>query len=383
MVSPTTRHPRMRRPLAVLAGLGLAWSGLTLASASSGAELDPQNSLIGRDDGSRRPPKPPPPPPEPEPSEFTIAVFGDTQAWVFGNDPRFSAATTWLSENADDLNLAHVLHSGDVVNWGWLAPSQFAIADAAYAVLDEADIDFSLAIGNHDARVVGHDGVPGSTGYGGSAYVNNPWCPDPVHTALDDPADCHSPILIRQTQEFNEVFSTARTQPAGVFEPGLVVNSYATFSAGGADWMVLTLEMNARHAAIDWAKDVVAAHPSHNVIVQTHYYLNGDGSITGSNSGYGATSGVYLYTNLISQYPNIKLVFSGHTGSAAQRTDTTVGGNTVVSALYNTFGGTHNALQLVTIDTATGTVSGQWHATQTGGQNFDQHAWEHTMTITE
>lgn len=368
-----------RRTAAFASALAVGLSGMAWASASAVA---PAGDLwqTNPDHGSR---PVPPPAPEPEPTEFTIAVFGDTQTWVFGQDDRFSEAATWLADNAEELNLAHVLHSGDVVNWGWLAPSQYAIADAAYQVLDEAGLPYSLAIGNHDARIVGHDNIPGSTGYGGGAYVNNPECADPVNTRLDDPADCSSPILIRQTQEFNEVFDTDRVGSEGEFEAGLVDNSYTTFSAGGADWMVLTLEMNARPAAIEWATDVVEAHPTHNVLVQTHYYLNPNGSITTSNSGYGATSGTYLYDTLISQYPNISMVFSGHTGTSAQRTDQTVGGNTVVSALYNSFGGQHNAVQLITIDTATGEVSGEWHATRTGGQNFDQYAWSETLSIVQ
>ena len=56
---------------------------------------------------------------------------------------------------------------------------------------------------------------------------------------------------------------------------------------------------------VDWAKTVVAGHPAHNVIVVTHMYLEGNGSISTSNGGYGANSPKYLYDNLISRYANV------------------------------------------------------------------------------
>ena len=55
-------------------------------------------------------------------------------------------------------------------------------------------------------------------------------------------------------------------------------------SAGGYNWMVLTLELWPRNEAVDWAQ-AVAAHPKHNVIVVTHSYLNANGTIYTSQRG--------------------------------------------------------------------------------------------------
>lgn len=81
------------------------------------------------------------------------------------------------------------------------------------------------------------------------------------------------------------------------------------------DWLVLTLELWPRVEAVQWARGVVAAHPRHNVIINTHAYLTADGSIA-QNSDYGVSSPQYLYDNLVKVYPNIKMVFSGHVGQA-------------------------------------------------------------------
>ena len=42
---------------------------------------------------------------------------------------------------------------------------------------------------------------------------------------------------------------------------------------------MLNLELWPRHPVISWAREVIAAHPNHNVIIVTHSYLNGGGGI--------------------------------------------------------------------------------------------------------
>jgi len=43
-------------------------------------------------------------------------------------------------DNRDRLNLKYVMHSGDVVDWGWLVPSQFDLDEAAVKKLSDAGI---------------------------------------------------------------------------------------------------------------------------------------------------------------------------------------------------------------------------------------------------
>lgn len=142
----------------------------------------------------------------------------------------------------------------------------------------------------------------------------------------------------------------------GVFEPGKIDNHWTTFNADGADWLVLTLEFHARPAAITWAQNVVKLHPQHNVIVQTHSYLTGNGAISQTNAGYGSTTGQYLFDNLIAKYPNIKMVFSGHTGNGTTKVDTGVNGNKILSYLGAFHSTSTNPVRIVTIDADTGVV---------------------------
>jgi hypothetical protein len=285
---------------------------------------------------------------------FTIAVLPDTQQeTTHASDTRFANRTKWLVDNREKLNLQYVLHAGDVVNWGWLVPSQFTIAKAAMKRLTDAGIPYSLSIGNHDTAAVGWNGRAGSTGYGGSAYAYNPECPTRLSAA-----ECRSRLLVRKTAEFNEAFPLSTVRGVGgAFESGKVDNIWTTFEAGGTKWLVVTLELWPRAAVVTWAQQVVATHPEYNVVVQTHSYLTSSGGINQTKGGYGATTGQYLFDNLIRKYANIKLVFSGHTGNAARRVDKGVKGNKIVSYLQTFHSNTTNPVRIVTINPASGLVT--------------------------
>jgi hypothetical protein len=174
-------------------------------------------------------------------------------------------------------------------------------------------------------------------------------------------------VTVRDTTAYNRTFPVARFRNVeGTYEPNKIDNAYATFTAGGVDWMVLTLELWPRTGAVNWAKEVVRTHPGHNVVIVTHAYLEANGSISTSNGGYGATSPQYLYDNLVKLYPNVKIVLSGHTGQSAVRTDVGAGGNKIVSLLQTYHSQNTNPVRIVDIDTAAGTVSSRVYAPLTG-----------------
>jgi hypothetical protein len=325
---------RTRSALSTISALALTSTLVVLGSASAGASDD--EALDGKS-GSQDP-------------SFTFAVVPDTQQEVLDtDDPRFLNRMQWLTDNRARLDLRFVMHIGDITNWGWLVPSQYEIASDAMLPLERAGIPYTVAIGNHDTRAVGWDGVGG---YGGSAYAQNPEC-----LVRFSPSECDTRKLVMHTEEFNAVFPPERIENVGgTFEPGKSDNMFTTYRAGGRDWLVLVLELWPRAEAVEWAKDVVAAHPDHNVIVNTHSYLNGNLTINQTDGGYGHTSGQYLYDELISRYENIKLVFSGHTGIAGNRTDVGVHGNEIHSFLQTFHSNSTNPVRLVTVDTRRGTL---------------------------
>jgi hypothetical protein len=303
-------------------------------------------------------PKPPAPAPGDDDNTFGIAVFPDTQAetTVKANTP-FLNRVNWVAANKTSLDLRYVLHTGDMTNWGWLDAAQFTRAKAAMDVIRNAGIPYSLAVGNHDTRAVGWNGKAGSTGYGGSAYASNPECRPRLGAAA-----CKSSLLIRNSDSFNATFPVSSlSNVGGVFEAGRIDNNWTTFTANNTRWLVLTIEFDPRAAAVEWARKVVASHPTYNVIIQTHHYLDSSGAISTSNNGYGSKSPAYLYDKIVSKYANVKLVFSGHVGRFASRSDT-INGNTVVSFLGNDLGGpSYNPVRIVRINAVTGAVTSTVH----------------------
>ncbi|MCA0295750.1 MAG: metallophosphoesterase [Actinobacteria bacterium] len=290
-------------------------------------------------------------PSEPGTDTFSIAVLPDTQNETSNsaNTP-FLGRVNWLVANRGTFDLRYVLHTGDMTNWGWLEPVQLTRAKAAMDVIARAGIPYSLTVGNHDTEAVGWSGH--GTTYGGSAYQDNPECLIRLGAAA-----CKSTLLLRHTEAFNQTFPVASIAGVGgVYENGKIDNNWTTFSANGTDWLVLTLELWPRTGVVDWARGVVAGHPDHNVIIQTHNYLTSKRTIEKGNGGYGATSPRYLYDQVIAKYPNVKLVFSGHTGGFGARVDTP-NGHTVLAYLGNLLSGSnHNPVRLVSINTRSGDV---------------------------
>ena len=282
-------------------------------------------------------------------SKFTFAVIPDTQVEVLrSTDTRMVQRNQWLAQQ----DVAFAAQTGDLVNWDTSAHEQYARAKTGMTVLHDNGIPYTVAVGNHDTA---------ATGVGGSA------------------APGHTPTLVRDTSTLNRYFSAADFgQVGGAFEPGKIDNVYATYQAGGKKWMVLTLEFCARQSVVEWARGVVASHPDYNVIVSTHYYLTGSAAIGGDNAGYGATTPQYVYDRLVSQYPNIKMVFSGHVGYAQKsRVDTGVNGNKIYSFLTTFHEGETNPVRMISVDTAAKTVSSKIYAPYTS------RTWsEYDQTIT-
>lgn len=257
-------------------------------------------------------------------TKFSIVVFPDTQQEVvWGTDKRLRQRSDWIVQNQVVRDFRFALHVGDVVNWDTSDHSMYVSAAKNLLPL-QAAMPWVSAIGNHDTAAV----CPG----GGACPGQN------------------TRVTVRNTDTFNTYFPESKfTGLAGQFEAGKVDNAFSIFRAGGVSWLVLNLELWPRKAAVSWAAKVVADHPRHNVIIVTHAYLSSKGGLS-SSSGYGETSPRYLFDNLVKRYENIKLVVSGHTGTAATRIDKGKAGNRIVSLLQAFHSNTTNPLRLVEFD---------------------------------
>jgi len=243
--------------------------------------------------------------------KFVIPIFPDTQGEVGGQMDMFNSQLYWIVSQKDSLNIPYVLHVGDIVNFDNIG--HWENADKGFKILDDAKIPYVLCLGNHDTEAVGVNSGSAASNAPGATHLN-----------------------VRKTTKFNKYFPVSRLSgQEGRYEQGKSDNAYYTYKAGGLDWLIVSLEFCARQGPVEWAGKVIAEHPNHNVIILTHYHLNGSGDIAERNAGYGDLSPYEIYDLLIKKYPNILLVLSGHTGNSAWRNDRGDNGNRIYQILQD------------------------------------------------
>ena len=123
-----------------------------------------------------------------------------------------------------------------------------------------------------------------------------------------------------------------------------IFNSWQELIVGEIKYLIFTLDYGAKDAVLNWASEIIAAHPEHNVIITTHAYLFRDGTtldsgdvVPPSNKGSQYNNGDHIWDKLVKKYENIVLVLSGHDPCdyvvAAQEKG--VNGNTVTQMLVD------------------------------------------------
>lgn len=265
---------------------------------------------------------------------FVIPIFPDTQEAVTRKTEMFTSQCDWIARVKDSLNIPLALHVGDLVNFDTIP--QYQTASTIMKRLDDKNVPYVIAIGNHDTGAV----LPNS----GSAAPGN------VNTNL------------RNTNKFNTYFPVTRFKlQKGVFETGKSDNAFHQFTAGNKKWMVINLEFCARESAVKWADSIISTYADYNTIVLTHYHLTPTGEINNNNAGYGNMKCSDIFNNYLKNHKNLLMVLSGHVCYAAQRTDIGSQGNTIYSVLqdYQCEDNGGGYLRLLQIDTKNGTISGK------------------------
>jgi hypothetical protein len=223
----------------------------------------------------------------PQNQPFTLVALPDTQYYTWerygATRDMFTAQTQWIVDHRDELNIAFVLHEGDLTDQNTAV--EWTNARASLSVLDGV-VPYALAVGNHD-------------GLGSSQS---------------------------QTALFNQFFPLSKYQSlptfGGVFESNRLDNSYHLFSAGGVDWLVLSLEFGPRNSVLAWANQVAANYPDRRVIVVTHAHVYLDNTLFGSSTNQDAlptsygrmNNGTDVWEKFLRQHANVSAVFSGHFG---------------------------------------------------------------------
>jgi hypothetical protein len=230
---------------------------------------------------------------------FTVVVLPDTQFYVAGmqggSPSIFSNQVNWIISNRVSRNIAFVLHEGDITQSN--SVPEWSRAKAILNRLDEHQIPYFLAVGNHDL------------GPGGDCSVRE--------------------SLI--TDFFPLSVITNRATWGGGYETGRLDNAYYLITAGNVDWLILVLEFGPRDAVLDWAAQVLAGHADRQAILLTHTHTHTDNTLHGSQPeheslprqftlgqhiGY-PNHGPEVWEKLIRRQRNIAFVISGHVGIGA------------------------------------------------------------------
>ncbi|MEM1165159.1 MAG: hypothetical protein AAGI30_02590 [Planctomycetota bacterium] len=217
-----------------------------------------------------------------------IRIFDEMAKWIVEakNGGVFGAA-------GDERTVAPVRfigHVGDIVNDAD-QPVQWEVATQAYDFIKNADLEYGVAMGNHD------------DGAGGLYFRQN----------LGSAADL----------ALNPSF-------AGVSPIG---NSNANvFTAiNGDTYGVIHIAMDFPLADLDWASQVIEAHPDAAFVVISHWYMF-NGYIFGArDTGHAQRA----WETFISQHPQIFLVMSGHVDGDNHQVSTNVAGLPVIEVLQN------------------------------------------------
>lgn len=225
--------------------------------------------------------------------DFTIAVLPDTQFYSESFPATFNAQTQWIMNNRTALNIKYVAHMGDIVNVATQI-NQWNNADAAMSLLETPVSGFP-------------EGMP--------------YCPNVGN---------HDIASGGNTTNYNNYFGISRFQGRSYYGGHFGSdndNNVGLFSAGGMDFIVISLEYDTTpdQPVLDWADGVLKANPNRRAIVVSHYIVE-----TGNPAAFG-TQGQAIYDNL-KDNPNLFLMVCGHICGEGRRSDV-FNGKTVHSIL--------------------------------------------------
>jgi hypothetical protein len=244
---------------------------------------------------------------------FTLVLLPDTQFYTAqtngGTMAMYTAQTQWVVDNRVTRNIAAVAHLGDVTDQD--TATEWQRADGAHDLLENpattglADgIPYVMNFGNHDDNGGGtlFDQYFGVSRFSGRGYYGGHW-------------------------------STTNK------------NSYILFSAGGLDWVMVSLQFHPDEVSgvLDWADGIFASYPNRKGILITHsmLYPGLDWSPGGEN----------IY-NALKDRPNLILAACGHLNGSNWRTDVYNGNTltTMVSDYQGDANGGNGYLRYLEID---------------------------------
>lgn len=244
--------------------------------------------------------------------DFSVIILPDTQYYVSsrhgGNRQMFNTQIDWIVENREALNIAFVLHVGDIVEngdiirgsdapnlleWAYAADAMYRLENPETTGLPEG-IPYGVVVGNHDQE------------------------------PLNDPDG--------DTYYYNRFFGYEHFKSKSYYGGHYGDNNdnyYQLYEVGTYKFIGISLEFRTTANAdiLNWADELLKRYPDRRGIINTHYAVR---------PGVPAPWGPYgeaIY-NALRNNPNFHLMVGGHITGEGHRTDVH-GGNTVHSILQN------------------------------------------------
>lgn len=267
-----------------------------------------------------------PPALAPAADEFIVAVLPDTQIYAQRFPDAFDSQLRWIAENAARYRIVFVSHVGDIVQNGD-ARDQWAVARAAFDWIDDIDLPHGHSIGSHD--VVGRYDYPIDSSCAGR---------DPGRM------DCDA---TEYKANFGPDIYGDRAWYGGASPSGL--SSYQVIEVDGMALLFLHLVMDTPEPEVEWAGEVLDAHPGALAHLTTHRYLFDyrltealptpldlfpSGRFTQLTYNVGDQGLVYvdglsaneLFERLVAAHPNIWAVHCGHVDAEFRQASTNAAG---------------------------------------------------------
>ena len=276
---------------------------------------------------------------------YSFAVIGDTQTTTDYYPNQLPTLYQWIVDNAakDKRNIVFSIGLGDITNdngrtrrytkdsngnYVMNSNGTYTHWDIAYDAITllDGNVPYSLIRGNHDVYPDLTTGVRlegFNTYFEKSAYFTSQFTKTNGGGRYGD----------GQYDEVNSVKDLV-TGYANSY-----ANTFQTLTVGQNKYLFVNIDWKITDSIINWADKVISAHSDHRVIINTHSYMNGDGTTIDDgdptpNSSY---NGDELWNVLVSKHSNVEMVLSGHISNDRIVVTQVKGdnGNTVTEMLIN------------------------------------------------
>ncbi len=192
---------------------------------------------------------------------YTIAWMSDPQHYSKKFPETYYAMTTFLRDHCEELNLAYVINTGDLVHNTDL-DSEWDVADLAQSYID--DIPNGVLAGNHDVLdPIGYKTF--CSRFGEKRYQDKPWY-------------------------------------GGSFENNR--GHYDLLTAGETDYLFVYMGFGPSDQAIKWVKDVFLQYPDRVGVLCLHDYYTKQLTLS--------DDGKKWHDRVVAEVPNVYMVLCGH-----------------------------------------------------------------------